>query len=168
MPRKGCFLLNNMLKQQVISDRPFLVKAAGLMLSLSISLNTIPVAIAKELNPLTGIEAHISQTSLEASTSATLKGYKIFTTVTGYSSTADQTDDSPFTTASNKHVTDGFVAANFLPFGTHIQIPKLFGNKVFTVEDRMHERFNDRIDVWFPDRATALKFGKRSVEVIVL
>ena len=68
---------------------------------------------------------------------------------TAYSSTVDQTDDSPFITASNTYVRDGIVAANFLPFKTKIMIPELFGNKVFTVEDRMHRRFSDRVDIWF-------------------
>jgi len=89
-------------------------------------------------------------------------------TVTAYSSTEDQTDDSPFTTASNKQVTDGIVAANFLPFGTKLQIPKLFGDKVFVVEDRMHNRFGDRVDIWFADRDTATKFGKRTADIVIL
>ncbi|MDP3003980.1 MAG: hypothetical protein Q8N43_00505, partial [Candidatus Azambacteria bacterium] len=34
--------------------------------------------------------------------------------LTAYSSTPDQTDDTPFITASNTRVRDGIVAANFL------------------------------------------------------
>jgi len=88
-------------------------------------------------------------------------------TLTSYSSTPDQTDDTPFVTASNTIVRDGVIAANFLPFGTKVQIPELFGDKIFVVEDRMHTRFQDRIDVWSPDRATALKIGKREVTVVI-
>ncbi|MBI1755437.1 3D domain-containing protein [Candidatus Azambacteria bacterium] len=80
-------------------------------------------------------------------------------TTTAYSSTPDQTDDSPFTMANGKRVHDGAVAANFLPFGTTVRFPDLFGNKMFIVEDRMHRRFGDRVDVWMEKRADARAFG---------
>jgi len=57
------------------------------------------------------------------------------------------------------------IAANFLPFGAKVRIPKLFGETIFTVEDRMHKRFQDRIDVWFPTKAEAKRFGLQSTEV---
>lgn len=80
--------------------------------------------------------------------------------VTAYSSTPDQTDDTPFITASGKVVEDGIVASNFLAFGTKLRLPELFGDKIFIVEDRMHQRFSsDRLDIWFPDRETAQEFG---------
>ncbi len=60
--------------------------------------------------------------------------------ITAYSSTVDQTDSTPFITANGVHVHDGVVATNALPFGTQIKIPALFGDKVFTVEDRMARR----------------------------
>lgn len=94
---------------------------------------------------------------------------KMKVTVTGYSSTPDQTDDTPFITASGKRVRDGIVAANFLRFSTKIKIPELFGDKVFIVEDRMNRRYYDRVDVWFPTRGEALRFGKHTnVEIIIL
>ena len=88
--------------------------------------------------------------------------------VTAYSSTFDQTDDTPYITASNTRVRDGIVAANFLPFKTKVMIPELFGNKIFVVEDRMHRRFSDRVDIWFPDRSSAKRFGVKSAEIIIL
>jgi len=93
---------------------------------------------------------------------------EITVSVTGYSSTPDQTDDSPFIVANGTAVHDGVVAANFLPFGTKIKISGVFGEKVFTVEDRMHRRFKQRIDVWFPDRQSALKFGYKTLKVQIL
>ena len=81
-------------------------------------------------------------------------------TVTAYSSTPDQTDDSPFITASGAWVYDGIVASNFLPFGTKVRFPELFRDKIFTVDDKMHNRFADtRVDIWFPDRESAKEFG---------
>lgn len=88
--------------------------------------------------------------------------------ITAYSSTPDQTDDTPFITASNTYVRDGIVATNMLPFGTKIKIPELYGNKVFVVEDRMNRRYTDRVDVWMETREEALQFGKNRATILVL
>ena len=92
---------------------------------------------------------------------------EFYAEITGYSSTVDQTDDSPFIAADGTHVYDGMVAANFLPFGTRVKIDG-FGEKVFTVHDRMNKRFSERMDIWFSDRTPALKFGKRVLKVQIL
>ena len=93
----------------------------------------------------------------------------IRTTLTAYSSTPDQTDDTPFITASNTTVRDGVIASNFLAFGTKVQIPSLFGDKVFIVEDRMAKKHDDKIDIWFPERHLAKRFGVvKDAEVVIL
>lgn len=89
-------------------------------------------------------------------------------TVTGYSSTPEETDDTPFITASNSMVHDGVAAANFLEFGTKIKIPSIYGDKVFTIEDRMAKKHSDKIDIWFPEKQLAKKFGKQQLEVQIL
>lgn len=86
-------------------------------------------------------------------------------TVTAYSSTKDQTDNTPFHTANGNEVRDGIVAANFLPLGTQVRIPEVFGDKIFTVLDRMHERFDRRIDIWMPTREAAQEFGIRYLQI---
>jgi len=89
--------------------------------------------------------------------------------VTAYSSTPDQTDDTPFITASGKIVNDGIVASNFLAFGTKVRFPQLYGTKIFVVEDRMHQRFSsDRIDIWFADRESAQNFGVKETIMEIL
>jgi 3D (Asp-Asp-Asp) domain-containing protein len=89
--------------------------------------------------------------------------------ITAYSSTVSQTDSTPFTTASNKQVTDGIVANNLLPFGTKIKFPELYGDKVFVVEDRMHQRKSDnQFDIWFNSYEDAVKFGVQKTYVEVL
>ena len=88
--------------------------------------------------------------------------------MTAYSSTEDQTDDSPFITASGAHVADGIVAANFLPLHTHVKIPSLYGEKVFVVEDRMNRRYTQRMDIWMETREEAMRFGLKRVEIVVL
>jgi len=87
---------------------------------------------------------------------------------TAYSSTPDQTDSSPFIAASGKWVYDGMIAANFLKFGTKIRLPQVFGDKIFTVDDRMHPRFSNRIDIWFSTRQEALQFGAKKVRVEIV
>ena len=88
--------------------------------------------------------------------------------LTAYSSTLDQTDDTPFITASGTRVREGVVASNFLAFGTKVQIPEIFGDKIFIVEDRMAKKHQDKIDIWFPERHLAKQFGVQEAEVIVL
>lgn len=88
--------------------------------------------------------------------------------VTAYSSTPDQTDDTPFTTAWQTPVRDGVIAANFLPFGTKVKFPEMYGDKVFTVEDRLARKNSHKIDIWFSTRDTALQFGKRTLVVEIL
>lgn len=89
--------------------------------------------------------------------------------ITAYSSTPDQTDDSPFITASGKHVRDGIIANNMLPFGTKVRIPKLYGDKIFVVEDRMHKRKgNYHADIWFPERQQAKEFGAKTAIIEIL
>lgn len=91
-----------------------------------------------------------------------------FIQITGYTSSPEETDDTPFITASGNHVRPGVVAANWLPLGSKVKIPELFGDQVFVVEDRMNKRFNDRLDIWFADKDSAKKFGSHFAKVIVL
>lgn len=93
---------------------------------------------------------------------------KYTVSVSAYSSTPDQTDDSPFITAKGTYVRDGIVATNFLPFGTAIKIPEVYGNKIFVVEDRMNKRYQTNVDVWMTSREAALKFGRRTLTIEVL
>ncbi len=94
---------------------------------------------------------------------------KFKTVITAYSSTPEQTDETPFITASNKTVQDGIVANNYFPFGTKIRIPELYGDKVFVVEDRMHWRkSNYQFDVWHSNYEEAVDFGAEITYVEVL
>jgi 3D (Asp-Asp-Asp) domain-containing protein len=87
-------------------------------------------------------------------------------TVTAYSSTVLETDESPYFTASGAHVRDGTVASNLLPFGTKIKIPELYGDKTFVVEDRLHwSAGKDKIDIWFPSYQEALNFGVKKTYI---
>jgi 3D (Asp-Asp-Asp) domain-containing protein len=94
---------------------------------------------------------------------------KIKVVITGYSSTPEETDDTPFITAQGTWVQDGIVANNLLPFGTEIRMPELYGNEIFTVEDRMNKKAGFyQVDIWFPSKEEAIKFGAKFTYIEVL
>ncbi len=86
---------------------------------------------------------------------------------TAYNSLSGQTDDSPWITASGTRCREGVIAANHLPIGTKVIIDG-FGDRIFTVEDRMNKRYNKRIDIWFRHYDDARKFGVRKIKYHVL
>jgi len=97
------------------------------------------------------------------------KERKLWMLVTAYSSTPEETDNNPYITAAGTRVREGVVANNMLPFKTKIRIPEIFGDKIFVIEDRMHwKKGNYHIDVWFPNRWEALKFGVKKTYVEIL
>ena len=83
----------------------------------------------------------------------------MYVTVTAYSSTKDQTDGDPYLTGLGTPVRDGIVAANFLPVGTVVRFPDKFGEKIFVVKDRMHEKYGLQVDIWMSNQEKAKKFG---------
>ncbi len=102
--------------------------------------------------------------------------FRIPVTVTGYSSTADQTDDTPFTTAANTRVRSGVIALSrdllreFTPgapfaFGDLLEIE---GVGVFRVEDTMALRFRHRADIWFSTRTAAQRWGCQRLQLAKL
>jgi len=90
-----------------------------------------------------------------------LDTYKL--SITAYSSTVDQCDSTPCITANGfdlcAHNQEDVIAANFLPFGTKVRIPELFGDRIFTVQDRMNARYYYHADVWMKTRKAASEFG---------
>lgn len=123
-------------------------------------------------NSVVSVNAPVINKKLVANTRISIENSKILSEMavaaSAYSSTPDQTDSSPFITAWNTRVRDGIVAANFLPFGTKIKIPEIYGDKIFVVEDRMNRRYWHKIDVWFPDRQSALEFGSKVVKIQIV
>lgn len=127
--------------------------------------------MALALTLLTGIQPMSAGTTLVHTAESTPTAVE-FTTfdvwVTAYSSTPEETDDTPFITAAGTKVRDGIVALNFLPFGTKVKIPTVFGDKILVVEDRMHPRKAGFVDVWMPTKTAALRFGISRATLIVL
>ncbi len=75
---------------------------------------------------------------------------------------------NPAITASGTYSREGVVAANFLSFGTKIRIPSLFGDRIFTVEDRMSSRFNNTVDILVSSRQEAINFGSKSAYIEIV
>ena len=92
----------------------------------------------------------------------------IWVLATAYTSSVDETDDTPFVTASGTITRPGTVAANFMYFGSRVRLPEYFGNFTFTIEDRMNERYGEnRIDIWMPTKTQARAWGARWVKMEV-
>ncbi|MBI2459522.1 MAG: 3D domain-containing protein [Parcubacteria group bacterium] len=108
---------------------------------------------------------------LPESDAADIKFSQYFT-ITAYNSEAGQTDDSPCITANSFNVcangVEDTIAANFLPFGSKVKIPDLFGDRVFVVRDRMNKRFSNRVDVWMIEKPDAIRFGVKVARIEVL
>ena len=94
---------------------------------------------------------------------------RIKVVATAYSSRPQETDDSPYITASGTRVRDGIIANNLFPFGTKIRIPEIYGDKVFLVEDRMNQRKGPyHFDIWFASYEEAKNFGAKIIYIEVL
>ena len=102
----------------------------------------------------------------KSKTKTAVKTYIV--SASAYSSSVDETDSTPFITARGTYVRDGIVAANFLPFGTAIKIPAIYGNKIFVVEDRMNKRYNLNVDLWFPSKELAKQFGRKTIKIEIV
>lgn len=106
---------------------------------------------------------------------------------TGYNSLESQTDSTPFVTATGARTRFGVVAVSrdllgdAFPYGSLVRIrdlgnyytgrgvgkfqPMLDEQGLFIVEDTMHARKTNQVDVWFPEYGTAVSWGVRKIEV---
>ncbi|WP_407538444.1 hypothetical protein Q0M94_09710 [Deinococcus radiomollis] len=99
---------------------------------------------------------------------------------TAYNSTPGQTDSSPYITATGTRVRSGVVALSRdllgrFPYGTRITIEDLSGRysnllrgRVFVVEDTMHPRIGNTVDVWMGSLGEAMAWGARTVRITAL
>lgn len=86
-------------------------------------------------------------------------------TITAYSSTPEQCDDTPHETATGRSVRVGVLAVSddlfkelSLAYGQRVLIP---GYGLFEVHDRMHTRWRRRVDIWEGDPEAARRFGRQ-------
>lgn len=92
--------------------------------------------------------------------------------ITAYNSDPRQTDSTPCITANGfnvcQHGIEDTIAANFLPFGTKVRIPELFGDRIFVVRDRMHPKNGQKVDIWMKNYSDAIKFGSRVAKIEIV
>ena len=156
--------------------------SVGIMSVMVLCVIAIPQAINADTPNLNGNlktstlvhNGHLTFCKIDKSAYHVVKTIKK-AVVTGYSSTEDQTDSTPFITASGfdlRKVKDGegIIATNILPLGTKVRIDGV----VYTVEDRMNARYNGkaRFDKWFAGeevgKKKAIEFGFIITDVEVI
>ncbi|TAK05051.1 hypothetical protein EPO33_03590 [Patescibacteria group bacterium] len=144
---------------------------AGLMADVTTKAGKAEMTLAGDILVRQAFAAEVASAPTEdvLTPAADMPGKKIYkkVPVTAYSSTPDQTDSTPFITASGTHVRDGVFAANFLPIGTRVKIPEVYGDKIFIVEDRMNARYRVHGDIWMETREQAKKWGIKYVTLEV-
>ncbi|MCX7589347.1 MAG: 3D domain-containing protein [Patescibacteria group bacterium] len=166
-------LLNILYPQNINADNEYQINQNNLNIILSNTnliinnYNSSP-AIAYYKNNTTLEDLKMIKLNYQEERNEKTNYKKLNLWVTAYSSSPDETDDDPFITASGSITRDGIVATNILPFGTKIKIPKLFGDKIFTVEDRMHQRKTNFVDIWMESKQKALNFGIHYTEILIL
>ena len=110
-------------------------------------------------------------------------GKKLTVTMTAYSSTRSQTDSTPFITSTNQRVRLGIVAAsrdllaNQLPYGTKLRVVDIQDTRrcggwdpkiILEVQDTMHKRQRNKLDLWMTSTAEARRWGRCEVTIEVL
>jgi len=89
--------------------------------------------------------------------------------ITAYNPVPDQTDDTPFITASADYVRDGIVALSYdlertleLEFGDIVVLETRDGEFLgeFEFQDRMNKRWRNKVDIFMWKVQDAKKFGK--------
>lgn len=148
-------------------------------LTLLIGLGmAVPLAAPRQAVPDTRTVTELIQPipgSMDPASTRTLDGESVMgldfipTVVTGYSSTPDQTDDTPWLTAWCTQTRPGIIALSRDLLRTFTEgAPFDFGDRVlvagvgvFLVEDTMATRWKNRADIWFPTRSEARQWGRR-------
>lgn len=114
---------------------------------------------------------------LQQAAAARATGRTAIVRSTAYNSLVGQTDSTPFITATGTRTRFGVIALSrdllrSFPYGTRVRIEDLSGqynamlrNQVFIVEDTMHPRKTNQIDIWMSTRSQALQWGARSVRI---
>jgi 3D (Asp-Asp-Asp) domain-containing protein len=169
-------------KRVDVRVKPFVTVAPAKELEL-------PKATAEIIEPITpepvAEEAPAEEVRLASDTELltyTLKS-------TAYNSEESQTDSTPFVTATGATTAFGIIAVSRdmlgnIPYGSLVRLKDLGSYRsgrgegkfqelldsqgLFIVEDTMHPRKIEQIDVWFPHRSEALSWGVRKVELEVV
>ncbi len=115
-------------------------------------------------NEVVAIQNQFLETSVASWQTPNYRTIEIVATVTAYSSTPEETDDTPFLTASGEIVDAQTIACpKDIPFGSVVETS--WGQ--YTCDDRMHERNEGKFDIWMETKIEAIEFGIRIVPIKV-
>lgn len=84
--------------------------------------------------------------------------------ISAYTSSVDETDDTPFITASGQRTRKGIIACpSKYDFGQIVEIK----GKDYECQDRMNSRYRDKevFDIWHETKAEAFQWGRRTLTV---
>lgn len=90
---------------------------------------------------------------------------------TAYTLSKDETDSDPEISASGENLREyqergeRICAARYLPLSTEINIKGIGRCKIL---DRISKKYDDRIDILFPTKEEALKFGKQELYYTII
>lgn len=87
--------------------------------------------------------------------------------ISAYTSSEDETDDTPTITANGETTGPGTIACpSRYKFGTLIEIE----DRIYKCNDRMAKRYRDtnHFDIWFETKREALIFGRQKLTVSVI
>lgn len=144
----------------------------GIALGMTMVLLNVSLAVAEPTTGINGAAALKNDAAVSVPAESGIEPRRMTVSVSAYTASVDETDDTPCHTANGDNICDpnkGLTAAmNGMPFGTKIQIPAL-GDKVFTINDRMNRRYDSGyMDIHVQTKAEAFKFGRKTLEVIIL
>lgn len=91
---------------------------------------------------------------------------EVLATITAYTSSVDETDDTPFITASGARTRDGIIACPpKYDFGTVIEI----NGKKYECQDRMNSRYHnqERFDIWVETKEEAFQWGVKKMQIVI-
>lgn len=162
---------------------------------LELPVATAEVLPSRELEMPTATAEIVAQAPAEPAAedvplAVAINGLPTYTLkATAYNSEAGQTDATPFITATGATTAFGVIAASrdmleHIPYGSLVRLKDLGSYRsgrgegkyqelldtqgLFIVEDTMHPRKLEQIDVWFPHRSEALSWGVRKIELEVV
>jgi 3D (Asp-Asp-Asp) domain-containing protein len=148
--------------------------------SVEVPVVEAPIVEEPVIEPVA--EAPVLEESVASTLHYTLKS-------TAYNSHVDQTDATPHLTATGATTAFGVIAISrdmlgSIPYGSLVRLKDLGSYRsgrgegkfqelldtqdLFIVEDTMHPRKLEQIDVWFADESEALSWGVRKVELEVV
>jgi len=160
------FFLSIFIASCLFIETPFILGNRKETALAEVTIQNLSLNLEEKL-PISGGNSLISLANPAIPDPKVIK--KMNVVITAYSSTIQETDESPFLTASGSYVKEGIVANNLLPFGTRIRIPEIYGDKIFIVQDRLNPRAGFyHIDIWFPSHQEAENFGAKRTYIEVL